>query len=166
MRVDFSDAVLSYITVSDYCDLSEVILPVDKSCYLINDIREMRNYIENRLMESESDFLRLLLKLQISEKEGEKMSILCLNDLYNQIKKFIKKENQIDALKLWEEISTDLLKKNILSKWFNWVSKKMGIGRRISNEKIEQEKKITQFECPDDPIREILGRGMDSNPEE
>ena len=94
------------------------------------------------------------------------MSILCLNDLYNQIKKFIKKENQIDALKLWEEISTDLLKKNILSKWFNWVSKKMGIGRRISNEKIEQEKKITQFECPDDPIREILGRGMDLNPEE
>ncbi len=42
----------------------------------------------------------------------------------------------------------------------------MGIGRRISNEKIEQEKKITQFECPDDPIREILGRGMDLNPEE
>ena len=42
----------------------------------------------------------------------------------------------------------------------------MGIGRRISNEKKEQEKKITQFECPDDPIREILGRGMDSNPEE
>ena len=116
MRVDFSDAVLSYITVSDYCDLSEVILPVDKSCYLINDIRKMRNYIENRLLESESDFLKLLLKLQISEKEGEKMSILCLNDLYNQIKKFIKKENQIDALKLWEEISTDLLKKNILSK--------------------------------------------------
>ena len=143
-----------------------MILPVDKSCYLINDIRKMRNYIENRLLESESDFLKLLLKLQISEKEGEKMSILCLNDLYNQIKKFIKKENQIDALKLWEEISTDLLKKNILSKWFNWVSKKMGIGRRISNEKIERWKKITQFECPDDPIREILGRGMDSNPEE
>ena len=42
----------------------------------------------------------------------------------------------------------------------------MGIGRRISNEKIERWKKITQFECPDDPIREILGRGMDSNPEE
>ena len=39
-------------------------------------------------------------------------------------------------------------------------------GYRVSNEIIEQGRRITHFDCPDDPIREILGRGMDSNPEE
>ena len=37
---------------------------------------------------------------------------------------------------------------------------------RVSNEIIEQGKRIIHFDCPDDPIRDILGRGIDSNPEE
>lgn len=37
---------------------------------------------------------------------------------------------------------------------------------RVSNEIIEQGKRITHFDCPDDPIRDVLGRGIDSNPEE
>lgn len=39
-------------------------------------------------------------------------------------------------------------------------------GYNVSDEIIEQGKKITHFDTPDDPIRDILGPGIDSNPEE
>ena len=39
-------------------------------------------------------------------------------------------------------------------------------GYNVPIEKIEEGKRITKFDCPDDPIRDILGRGMESNPKD
>ena len=117
MKVDFSDATLTYIDFSDYCDLSEVVLPKDGSCYLIQDVAVMRDCLENyKVAEKEINIvlLDILLKYHLIKRAGEKMSILSLNDLNEQIKENILPEEQESAIKSWSTICEDLLKKDIL----------------------------------------------------
>lgn len=46
MIVDFADADLWFITFSDHCDLSRVIMPKDGEHYLINNIKKVIQYLE------------------------------------------------------------------------------------------------------------------------
>lgn len=114
MEVDFSEASLRYIAVSDFCDLSKVILPKDGSCYLIPDMERMRGDIRKRQSEKNTKLLDIFLKFHLRKMEGEKMGILCLNDVYKQIEKYIDQEDWQKNFYMCREICEDLTKQGIL----------------------------------------------------
>ena len=116
MEADFSEAALSYLTISDFCDLSEVILPSDGSCYLIPDIDAMRDEIGKRLKKEKKRLLEELLECDLVKRENQNMKILCLNDVYRKIQKYFAPEEQQESYNLCEELCNDLLSKGILSR--------------------------------------------------
>ncbi len=138
MKVDFSDARLSYIDISDYCDLSEVILPGDGSCYLITDVKAMRKCIEDyasafdgeeavlfqkSLCEMnpylkkvcvEAALLKTILEINISKRKGEKMGIFIPGDLLSNLDDVLIGEKLEEAIVILEKICRGLLEKGIL----------------------------------------------------
>lgn len=77
----------------------------------------MRDYLENyEVVEKEinTTLLDILLKYELIKRNGEKMSILSLNNLNEQIKENILPEEQESAIKSWDKIREDLLKRNML----------------------------------------------------
>lgn len=115
MEADFSEATLSNITISDFCDLSKVILPKDGSCYLILNVEKMRNSLNNMVKERKTKLLEILLKFHVREKEGEGMGILCLNDVHRHIQKYIAPEEQQESYTSLKEICKVLYEQGILS---------------------------------------------------
>lgn len=115
MEADFSEATLSYLTISDFCDLSEVVLPSDGSCYLIPDLNAMRDDIGKRLKKEKKRLLERLLDYYLMERENQNMKILCLNDIYREIQKDFAPEEQQESYDLCKEICNDLLSKGILT---------------------------------------------------
>lgn len=115
MEADFSEATLSDLTISDFCDLAEVILPSDGSCYLIPDLDAMRDDIGKRLKKEKKRLLERLLEYYLMKRENQNMKILCLNDVYREIQKDFAPEEQQESYDLCKEICNDLLNKGILT---------------------------------------------------
>jgi len=116
MEVDFSEATLSDLTISNLCDLSEVVLPSDGSCYLILNLDAMRADISERLKKGKKRLLERLLNYYLSDREDKIMGILCLNDVYRDIREDFAPEEQQESYDLCKEVCNDLLSKGILSK--------------------------------------------------
>lgn len=115
MEVDFSEATLSDLTISNLCDLSEVVLPSDGSCYLIPNLDAMRADISERLKKGKKRLLERLLDYYLGDREDKIMGILCLNDVYRDIREDFAPEEQQESYDLCKEICDDLLKKGILT---------------------------------------------------
>lgn len=115
MEVDFSEASLKYIAVSDFCDLSKVILPKDGSCYVIRDFEEMRKDIRKRQSRKEEKLLEIMMKFALREYDGERMGILCMNDMHRYIEKYIDEVDRQRNYDLLIEICDELLQKGILT---------------------------------------------------
>ena len=115
MEADFSEATLSNLTISDFCDLSEVILPSDGNCYLIPNLDAMRNDIGKRLKKEKKRLLEELLEYYLTERENQNMKIFCLNDVYREIQKDFAPEEQQESYDLCKAICNDLLNKGILT---------------------------------------------------
>ncbi len=115
MEADFSEATLSDLTISDSCDLSEVILPSDGSCYLVPDLDAARADINMRLIKEEKRLLKRLLEYYLAKRENQNMKILCLNDVYREIRKEFAPEEQQENFDLCKEVCNDLLNKKILT---------------------------------------------------
>lgn len=111
MEVDFSEAELSYIGVEDCCDLSRIILPNDGSCYIINNIQNMRTALEDN--KKISNISNILLRFHLRDREGK--GILCLVDVYKYIEKYVEPEEQKEIYNLCKEACNDLLNKGILT---------------------------------------------------
>lgn len=115
MGADFSEAALSDLTISDSCDLSEVILPSDGSCYLVPDLDAARTDINMRLKKEENRLLKRMLEYYFMKMENQNMEILCLNDVYREIRKEFAPEEQQENFDLCKEVCNDLLNKKILT---------------------------------------------------
>lgn len=115
MESDFSEATLSDLTISDSCDLSEVILPSDGSCYLVPDLDAARVDINMRLKKEENRLLKRMLEYYFMKMENQNMEILCLNDVYREIRKEFAPEEQQENFDLCKEVCNDLLNKKILT---------------------------------------------------
>jgi uncharacterized protein YjbI with pentapeptide repeats len=114
MEVDFSEAILSDLTISDSCDLSDVVWPNDGSCYFIPDLYCVINDIEERLKKEKKRLLERLLEYHLMEQENQKMGVLNLNDVYKEIQKDFAPEEQQESYDLCKEICNDLLSKGIM----------------------------------------------------
>lgn len=115
MEADFSEATLSNLTISDFCDLSGVILPSDGSCYLIPDLDAMRDDISKRLKKEKKRLLEELLEYDLVKRENQNMKILCLNDIYHDIQRDFAPEEQQESYALCKALCNDLLNKGILT---------------------------------------------------
>lgn len=115
MEADFSEATLSDLTISDLCDLSEVILPGDGSCYLIPDLDAVRADINIRLKKEEKKLLKRLLEYYLVKRENQNMEILCLNDIYREIREDFEPDEQQENYDLCKEVCNDLLNKRIIT---------------------------------------------------
>ncbi len=116
MEVDFSEATLSDLTISDWCDLSEVVLPSDGSCYLIPNLDAMRADISERLKKGKKRLLERFLDYYLMDGYDNVMGILCLNDVYREIQKDFAPEEQQESYDLCKEVCDDLLARGILSR--------------------------------------------------
>lgn len=115
MEADFSEATLSDLTISDLCDLSEVVLPSDGSCYLIPNLDAMRADISERLKKGKKRLLERFLDYYLMDGYDNIMGILCLNDVYREIQKDFAPGEQQESYDLCKEICNDLLSKGILT---------------------------------------------------
>lgn len=115
METDFSEATLRNLTISDSCDLSEVILPSDGSCYLIPDLDAMRDDISKRLKKEKKRLLEELLEYDLTKRENQNMRILCLNDIHHDIQRDFAPEEQPESYALCKALCNDLLNKGILT---------------------------------------------------
>ena len=115
MGADFSEAALSNLTFSDSCDLSEVVLPSDESCYLVLDLDAARADINMRLKKEEKRLLKKLLEYYFMKMENQNMGILCLNDVYRGIREDFAPEEQQENYDLCKEVCNDLLAKKIIT---------------------------------------------------
>ena len=115
MEVDFSEATLSDLTISNLCDLSEVVLPGDGSCYLIPNLDAMRADISERLKKGKKRLLERLLDYHLMDGEDKIMEIFYLNDVYRDIREDFPPEEQQESYDLCKEICDDLLNKGILT---------------------------------------------------
>ena len=111
----FSEATLSDLTISNLCDLSEVVLPGDGSCYLIPNLDAMRADISERLKKGKKRLLERLLDYHLMDGEDKIMEILLLNDVYRDIREDFPPEEQQESYDLCKEICDDLLNKGILT---------------------------------------------------
>lgn len=116
MEVDFSKATLSDLTISDGCDLSEVVLPSDGSCYLIPNLDAMRADISERLKKGKKRLLERFLDYYLMDGYDNIMGILCLNDVYREIREDFAPEEQQESYDLCKEVCDDLLARGILSR--------------------------------------------------
>lgn len=74
----------------------------------------MRDDIRKRQSEKNTKLLDILLKFHLRKMEGEKMGILCLNDVYKQIEKYIDQEDWKKNFYMCREICEELTKQGIL----------------------------------------------------
>lgn len=95
MIVDFAEAYLWYTTISDFCDLSKVILPKDEKHYLITDVNKVVQYLriklENEKEQGIKKFLDVFIAVIQRPNNSQNMNIINIDQLVYMAQKRMNK---------------------------------------------------------------------------
>jgi fluoroquinolone resistance protein len=114
MNVDFSEASLWYVTISDNCDLTKVIMPNDGNHYLIKNIKRVLRYLEEEINGidsiNEQRFVKLFIELYKYHIAKQDMVIINLNNLISIAQEYLREDAKVycnNFLKLLLKISEE-----------------------------------------------------------